>query len=163
MAATQRETKDAKIANSLTVQVAEIRSGDKPIGLYYGGFWHGYELRIHNTEGQVLDTAQIETWGYPVGASIDISPDGRALAVVAEGNDGFEQEDNTIGVFEVSKEGKIQTLHKEQRESGRIVISRPHVSWIQDHKVVVKWTVVGTSSSTEPETIMINRSVSNKL
>jgi hypothetical protein len=119
MTATQRETKDVKIANNLTAQVAEIRSGDGVVGSYYGGFWSGYELRIYNTGGQVLDTAQIETWGYPVGASIDISPDGIALAVVAEGNDGFEQEDNTIGVFEVSKEGKIHVLHKEQRESGR--------------------------------------------
>jgi hypothetical protein len=152
-----RENITIKLASGQTAQVMEIRSGDASVGEYYGGTWDGYEVRLLNTGGQVLHTAQLKTWGYPILASVHISPDGKAFAVMAEGNDGFEQEDHTVGVYEISNVGKLKTLYQEQRQSGRIVIESPQISWIQDQQIIVKWIVTGTSVPREPDSITIDR------
>lgn len=156
----QRETKTIRLSNGYIAQVQEIRSDDTPSGTYPGGLWHGYELRIRDAQGAVPDTAQIGTHGYPTAVSMEISPDGVALAIKATGNDGYEQEDHTLGIYEIRKTGKIQTLYHEQREGGHIVTEYPRVFWLQNNQVKVEWIATSVVSSEVAESITVDRPAS---
>lgn len=161
MATSRREIKMVPLTRGYTAQVAEIRSGDETLGTYLGGFWQGYELRLRDRNGRTLDTAKIESWGYPIAVSIDVAPDGAALALIVMGDDGFEQTDYALGIFEVDNSGKLLPLYSDRREGGRIVTERPQVVWTEDYSVEVTWVVEGASTTEPPEINVLKRPLSS--